>query len=66
MYFDAPARVSFAWLGSSEHGELHFTSASGGPARKLARHGDIRGVVAVPGGGFLAVSTWGKWTLERR
>lgn len=66
VYFDSHARVSFAWLGAAEHGELHFTSVSGGEARTLTRHSDIRGVVTIPGSGFLAISTWGKWTLERR
>lgn len=66
LYFDAHSSVSFAWLGSTESGELHFTPSSGGTAVSLTRRGDIRGVVTIPGSGFLAVSTWGKWTLERR
>ncbi|WP_381793899.1 hypothetical protein [Streptomyces niveus] len=66
VYFDGHARVSYAWLGAAEHGELHFTSASGGTARRLTRQGDIRGEVTVPGSGFLAISTWGRWTLDRR
>lgn len=66
LYFDGHASVSFAWLGDTESGELHFTPAAGGKAESLTRRGDIRGVVTVPGSGFLAVSTWGRWTLERR
>ncbi|MDN0194235.1 hypothetical protein [Streptomyces sp. S.PNR 29] len=66
VYFDGPARVSFAWLGDAEYGELHFTREGGGEARQLTRRGDVRGTVVVPGAGFLAVSTFGKWTLERQ
>ncbi|RNG30426.1 hypothetical protein [Streptomyces botrytidirepellens] len=66
VYFADRARVSFAWLGDTEHGELHFTPEYGNEARQLSRHGDIRGTVTVPGAGFLAVRTFGKWTLEKR
>ncbi|MFE2291298.1 hypothetical protein [Streptomyces sp. NPDC059452] len=65
VFFDGPARCSFVWRGRFESGQLRFTSASGGTAREISEQGAIRGEVAVPGKGFLAVSTWGRWTLER-
>lgn len=66
VYFDARARVSFVWQGSTEHGELRFTSVAGFRTERLSREGATRGVVTVPGSGFLTVSTLEKWTLERR
>ncbi|TPQ17859.1 hypothetical protein [Streptomyces sporangiiformans] len=66
VYFDGSARVSFAWLGDTEYGELHFTPEGGGESRELTRRGHIRGTVVIPGEGFLAVRHCDQWTLERR
>ncbi|MGW7080374.1 hypothetical protein ACWGH2_25675 [Streptomyces sp. NPDC054871] len=64
LYVEQRARVSFAWLGDTEYGELHFAPEDGGEAQQLTRTTAIRGTVAVPGGGFLAVRRSEKWTLE--
>ncbi|GAA3789522.1 hypothetical protein GCM10022206_31850 [Streptomyces chiangmaiensis] len=66
VYFDGHTRVSFAWLGDTEYGELHFTPEAGGEAEQLTRHDQIRGTVTVPGDGLLAVRRSDKWTLERQ
>lgn len=66
VYFADRARVSFAWLGDTEEGELRFAHEGGGETRALNQRGTIRGVITVPGAGVLAVRTFGKWTLERQ
>ncbi|MFJ9638547.1 hypothetical protein [Streptomyces sp. NPDC101178] len=65
VFFDGPARCSFVWEGRFESGRLRFTSVTGGTAREISAEHAVRGVVAVPGKGFLCVSTWGPWTLKR-
>lgn len=65
VFFDGPARCSFVWEGRFEGGRLRFTSVTGGIAREISAEHAIRGVVVVPGKGFLSVSTWGPWTLKR-
>lgn len=65
VFFDGHARCSFVWKGRLESGRLRFTPAGGGTARDISAQGAIRGVVVVPGKGFLSVSTWGPWTLKR-
>ncbi|WP_411079790.1 hypothetical protein [Streptomyces sp. cmx-18-6] len=65
VFFDRPARFSFAWDGSLANGRLYFTRADGGEARAVGLEGVFRGVTVVPGGGFLSVSVSEPWTLKR-